>query len=175
MSTLQHAKDLLSHVLPEANWADVITVLAEKHVKKVMGKEKATETSINIAMENKMASTKHTSKKDQPRPVQKKLAAEPKIMTPLTEQASSKLTSRFFTKQERKHLKITTKRQLLIAANHRCEFQSAKTGRKCQSTYQLQSDHRIPLALGGSNEIQNFRVICRTHNLLEARKLGLNR
>jgi hypothetical protein len=164
MATLQHAKDLLSHVLPEASWADVISILAQKHVKKVMGKIKSTSPSKEIALENNQIDPKSIG------------AATPMSMKSSSEHfAQAKLTSRFFTKQERKHIKITTKRKLLVVANHCCEFQSLKTGRKCQSTYQLQSDHRIPLALGGSNETQNFRVLCRTHNLLEARKLGLNR
>jgi 5-methylcytosine-specific restriction endonuclease McrA len=47
------------------------------------------------------------------------------------------------------------------------------TQQKCQSTYQLQVDHRVPIARGGSNEESNLRVLCRTHNLLAAKQWGL--
>jgi hypothetical protein len=133
MKTLQQAKELLSHVLPDANWAQVISLLAEKHVKKVLGKE----------------------------PVQS-VALDPESPTP-----------RFSAKQERSGIKITTRRRLLQRAHHSCEYTDSKTGKKCQSTYQLQIDHRIPLALGGPHEMENFRVLCRTHNLLAARLAGL--
>ena len=55
-----------------------------------------------------------------------------------------------------------------------CEFIDPVTGRKCDSNYQLQKDHVIPKAKGGSYEISNLRTLCRTHNLSEARRWGLN-
>ncbi|WP_373999168.1 HNH endonuclease [Bdellovibrio bacteriovorus] len=74
---------------------------------------------------------------------------------------------------QRKHIKITLKRELLHKANHCCEFVSPTDGKKCESTYQLQIDHRIPLARGGTNNPDNLRVLCRTHNLYFADKWGL--
>lgn len=74
---------------------------------------------------------------------------------------------------QRRHIKITLKRELLHKANHCCEFVSPTDGKKCESTYQLQIDHRIPLAKGGTNNSDNLRVLCRTHNLYFADKWGL--
>jgi 5-methylcytosine-specific restriction endonuclease McrA len=54
-----------------------------------------------------------------------------------------------------------------------CEYTNPNNGQRCDGVYQLQIDHKIPLALGGSNNPSNLRVLCRTHNLLEARKFGL--
>jgi 5-methylcytosine-specific restriction endonuclease McrA len=55
-----------------------------------------------------------------------------------------------------------------------CQYQDVKTKNKCNSQYQLEIEHIQPLALGGSNDIANLRVLCRTHNALMAKRSGLN-
>lgn len=55
-----------------------------------------------------------------------------------------------------------------------CEYVDPITGRKCESNYQLQKDHIIPKAKGGSDYASNLRTLCRTHNLAEARRWGLS-
>jgi hypothetical protein len=58
-------------------------------------------------------------------------------------------------------------------AKKACEYVDSETGRRCESTYQLEVDHIVPRALGGSNHPSNLRCLCKQHNLLEAeRKLG---
>jgi hypothetical protein len=74
------------------------------------------------------------------------------------------LTHRFFAE---------AKRSVIIERAGYCEFVDESTGRRCTSTYQLQEDHIVPLALGGLDHPSNMRCLCRRHNLLEAeRKLG---
>jgi 5-methylcytosine-specific restriction endonuclease McrA len=54
----------------------------------------------------------------------------------------------------------------------RCTFQSA-TGRRCECRRGLELDHVKPVALGGEASTENLRLLCRTHNQLEAeRRLG---
>lgn len=55
------------------------------------------------------------------------------------------------------------------------EYIDQTSGTKCSSTFQLQVDHVHPLALGGSNQPENLRVLCRTHNQLAATHLGIAR
>lgn len=51
-----------------------------------------------------------------------------------------------------------------------CSFRG-EDGRLCSSTAGLQYDHIIPWALGGrSDDPANIRLLCRTHNRLEARR-----
>jgi 5-methylcytosine-specific restriction endonuclease McrA len=73
----------------------------------------------------------------------------------------------------RKYISIYTKRSLFAKAHHQCQYQDPKTHQRCGSKYQLEIDHKQPLALGGTNEIANLRILCRTHNGLAARKAGL--
>lgn len=129
MTTLQQAKDLFSHSLPEASWAEVITSLAQKQIGKVKGKNKVT----------------------------------------------PRATRGFCVKQKRKYMTLATRRTLLERANNCCEYIDPISGRKCENHYQLQVDHRMPVACGGVNELENLRVLCRTHNLLAARQWGLIR
>ncbi|WP_374077458.1 HNH endonuclease [Bdellovibrio bacteriovorus] len=129
MKTLRQAKDLLSHVLPDGNWAELFTLLAKKHVQKELGKV------------------------DKPK--------------------KKKLTHNFLPQRNRRNIKITLKRELLKKAHHCCEYIDSHSGKKCESTYQLQIDHCIPLACGGSDTPENLRVLCRTHNIHAAYQWGI--
>lgn len=73
----------------------------------------------------------------------------------------------------REYISIHTKRMLFQKAQKCCEYRDPKTHRKCSSKYKLEIDHRHPVALGGSNSIDNLRVLCQTHNALAARLAGL--
>ena len=53
----------------------------------------------------------------------------------------------------------------------RCVFRSSD-GRICGARAGLQIDHVVPWARGGtSNDARNLRLLCRAHNLLEARRI----
>lgn len=67
---------------------------------------------------------------------------------------------------------LQTKRaKILREADGCCTYQDAKTGKVCGTRYQVQVDHVIPKALGGSDEPENLRALCREHNLMEAERL----
>ncbi|MGE0631120.1 MAG: HNH endonuclease [Pseudobdellovibrionaceae bacterium] len=51
-----------------------------------------------------------------------------------------------------------------------CSHTDPETGRKCGSKFQLEIDHVIPIAKGGTSNIENLRLVCRNHNLFYARK-----
>lgn len=77
-------------------------------------------------------------------------------------------------KSKRKYISVKIKRSLLRKSNNSCEHTSS-SGARCGSQFQLQIDHVNPVALGGSNSVENLRVLCRTHNNYEARRLGLEK
>lgn len=53
---------------------------------------------------------------------------------------------------------------------YRCAFRAAD-GTRCRSKAGLQFDHIVPWSLGGpSDDPANIRLLCRTHNRLEARR-----
>ncbi|QDK46154.1 hypothetical protein DOM22_13775 [Bdellovibrio sp. ZAP7] len=169
MKELQHAKDLLSHVLPNPSWADLISYLAKAEIKKRLGKEKS-ESLIDSEknQEEKAVATANEKVrlgKDKSDSENSIFAVGEKVVA--DNGAKNRMHSR-------KQLKVTSRRMLLVKAKHHCEFVH-ENGERCQSKYQLQVDHKVPLALGGGNDVENFRILCRTHNLSEARRMGISR
>lgn len=113
LENLKRAKELLSHTLPSASYAEIVS-----YALKLLVDKKAPE---------------------------KKSAADTR----------------------------SVKQQALRRAAGRCEFKEEKSGRVCGSRHQVEIDHILPKALGGTDDSSNLRCLCRQHNLLEAeRKLG---
>ena len=68
----------------------------------------------------------------------------------------------------RPYIPVKVRRRLLARSNHQCTYVSEMTGKRCQERGNLQIEHIQPHALGGSSEIQNLTILCRTHNSLRA-------
>jgi hypothetical protein len=62
-------------------------------------------------------------------------------------------------------------RWVLQKAQGRCAYRDPRTGIQCASRYQIQIDHIKPKALGGTNQAENLRALCRQHNLYEAERI----
>jgi hypothetical protein len=54
--------------------------------------------------------------------------------------------------------------QLFQDANYQCEYISPSTGRRCDCQSDLEVDHLYPYAWGGSHDLSNTRILCRSHN-----------
>ena len=52
----------------------------------------------------------------------------------------------------------------------RCTFVGAN-GKRCNSTWDLEIDHIIPVARGGDDSPDNLRLLCRKHNIQQAEKV----
>lgn len=51
-----------------------------------------------------------------------------------------------------------------------CSYIDPRSGRRCGSRVQIQLDHIVPIARGGSDDASNLRCLCRTHNLRMAER-----
>ncbi|HEX6791629.1 MAG TPA: HNH endonuclease [Candidatus Krumholzibacteria bacterium] len=60
--------------------------------------------------------------------------------------------------------------QVFVRDGGRCTYIGAN-GKQCESTHALQVDHIIPVARGGTSNIENLRLLCAKHNRLEAERL----
>ncbi|WP_413294298.1 HNH endonuclease [Bdellovibrio sp. HCB185ZH] len=191
LKTLETARDLMSHILPDRSWAELLTMLAEKQIQKILGKDisvgknKGLEIKKNITTKGAklIASDKNSMKETYADSLYKnvnndehkndKEIKNEKIHAIKTK--STNTTQSFLVARKRGHIKVTSKRTLLISAGYCCEYKHPTSGVKCGSKFQLQFDHIQPVALGGGDGSHNLRVLCRTHNLAEANRMGLKR
>lgn len=59
----------------------------------------------------------------------------------------------------------------LQKAEGKCTFRDPVTGVVCGARVRAETDHTIPVALGGTDDPENLRVRCRPHNIYEAEKI----
>lgn len=144
--SLKKAQSLLSHICLSGDLSEVIATLALKFNQSKLGKAES-------ASESESA-----SKAESPSTLSQKLLTQSFASTAL--------------KSKRKYISIKMRRSVQNEFNHSCGYISL-SGYRCDSKFQLQIDHRKPLALGGTNDMQNLRILCRTHNIWEAQRLGL--
>ncbi|OFZ14494.1 MAG: hypothetical protein A2Z20_00725 [Bdellovibrionales bacterium RBG_16_40_8] len=52
-----------------------------------------------------------------------------------------------------------------------CSFRRDSDEKICGSRYQLEFDHIVPIARGGSTSIENLRLLCKAHNIFEAKRI----
>ena len=69
-----------------------------------------------------------------------------------------------------RNIPIASLRALHLRAKNRCEHINRATGQRCDSQTRLEVDHVKPWAWGGGHEIENLRLLCRSHNLAYAKK-----
>jgi ribosomal protein S8 len=69
-----------------------------------------------------------------------------------------------------------TLREMKQRDQSRCQYKDTKTQRQCEAKFFLQSEHIIPFAKGGANEISNLQQLCPAHNRLKAvEQYGINK
>lgn len=163
--SLKISKDLLSHVVHDGSLSEVVSYLCEKYNRSTIGKKKVESVSVPCIDANEKQVLTNDRDRDRDKVVVQK---------------KDKVTHRFSeaaprTGQKRSYLSVKSKRLILQKAEHSCEFVNAETGIRCGSSYQLQMDHVVPFAVGGSSSLDNLRALCRTHNVLMAERWGLGK
>jgi hypothetical protein len=106
------------------------------------------------------------------REIQKKQSAPPPPQRQPAETAPAQKSPPL---RRRKPIPAAVQKIVLTKADYQCEFISPINGRRCEAKHFVESDHVIPRALGGTNEIANLRALCRQHNALKAKHWGVTR
>lgn len=130
--------------MPEAGFAEVIAHLAKNYLARE---------------DRKLIGRKHAEHKDSDRSTDN--ASLSRCGGDNKRAANNQSAARFTPRTRRR----------ILARDKACTYKDPRTGKICGSTYQLQVDHIYPKALGGSDEPENLRSLCRKHNLLMAEKM----
>jgi hypothetical protein len=177
---LEQAKALMSHQNPENSWKDLIVLLAKRELKKRLGSKAMRSSKDPMAKEiQSVAEPGSVEKEDLKRnrleiselANTKSIDSQQRNATPLR----SSTPSNHRNSNKRKYISIQIKRELLKKAQYQCEFVDTMTQKRCTSKYFLESEHQIPLARGGTDQPENLRIFCRSHNAFTAKEWGIRR
>ncbi|MGE3974969.1 MAG: HNH endonuclease [Bdellovibrionales bacterium] len=67
-----------------------------------------------------------------------------------------------------RYIPSAVRHSVWMKSKGRCTFVDPLTKRKCESNYKLQFEHIKPFAVGGENTVENLRILCSSHNVLNA-------
>jgi 5-methylcytosine-specific restriction endonuclease McrA len=193
---LQRIKGLLAHTLPNATYADLLQYMATETLTRLEKKKgiapketennKLTQATIAAAADVGCVTGTHAGDKGC-------LNSTGVLVPSEATKAEARLSAQGWpgtTGEVRKHespakvvakaalpvgqrvyLSATIRREVFGRSGGQCEYTSQ--GHRCTSRYSLEMDHVQPLALHGSNDIKNLRILCCVHNTQQAReKLG---
>ncbi len=151
-SKIQKVRCLLSSRYPQgATTAEILNELAESYLlnsDKAMPRRKVVDEGASVGSESHSQSSNTTSV----------IATKP--TTSEIPKVSKK--SRYISKEVRDHV---------YARDGGCCSFVGRTGRKCGSVWDIEIDHIVPFAAGGTNEPSNLRLLCRAHNQMHAERV----
>ncbi len=181
LKNLERIKDLLSHKIPDGSLTSVIDCVSKDFLKRKDPLLQTDKRNPVVQSYKKAAAPSSVQKKPftEPRIAQSSPSAGLPIVLPTSIapaagrpiQANHKNTAAAKQCVNPKAIAAPTRRAILQATQARCAFKDSKTGRICNSSYQIEIDHIWPRALGGNNDRGNLRCLCRKHNQLMAQKI----
>lgn len=150
---LDELKNLMAHQLPQATYAELIAVLADQGLKRIRKKR------TGQAEEAKAAENPAAAAAVPPSTQTEEAVAPSEIGVPIS--------------RIRKTVTVAKRKACWQRAESRCEY-VAPSGQRCESRHSLEIDHRLALALGGSDDIENLQLLCGSHHAYKtAREFGL--
>ncbi|MBK7891536.1 MAG: HNH endonuclease [Bdellovibrionales bacterium] len=90
---------------------------------------------------------------------------------PLRKETHAETTAAASERTGRRPIPQNVRRLVFQRAQGRCEYKNPHTGKTCGSRFQTQIDHIRPVALGGTNAVENLRLLCRAHNAWTAEEI----
>lgn len=146
---LQRAKEVLSHSIPNGETAQVLG-----HV-------------LKFFLDEKDPLRKSPSKSE----VQCALTASRRTTPSAAEGMPQQSPNQLASNKPKPPSKAGVRRAIIQSTQARCSFRDPVTGRICGSRHQLQIDHIVPRALGGTDDPWNLRALCRPHNIHSAEEV----
>ena len=154
---LEKLKMLLSHQMPGASIKDILKFAVKESIKK-----RDLQREVRA---RKSTQSPNRKRKAAPAPV---LACEISQAEKSETQKSSEATGKFESRASQNlSPPFTASEKRLVWRKFQGQCCHQHMGRRCSSRFQLQIDHVIPIARGGSNHISNLQLLCRQHNQMK--------
>lgn len=150
---LERARCLLAHQNPDGSLAQLIELLADKVLDRVDPERK------------------------EARMQQRRLKAEePPVAAPPVEPAGETSAKKrspqpLAFKPLRKAIPAEIQRKVYLRDQGMCSYQNLQSGRRCCSRFLIQIDHRVAVAMNGSSELKNLRLLCFRHHKRETERI----
>lgn len=186
---LNKMRELLSNSLPNGSWNQIFEYVAEKVIqqkdkarvlKKRNGNSKSELGNVNteignmevefdnlnveigsVKAEPERLNTKINDMKIEPAKSNEEI--ESVIVEPHSLQTKSNNTINQPLKRARQHIPMSVQRSV-YSRDKCCQYKNKITGKQCRSQWQLSIDHIEPVWANGSNEPENLRILCASHN-----------
>ncbi len=161
MQLLNEARDLLAHTVPDGNKNEILKRVLRLANAELRKKKFAIISDGNSEPEHKNRTSSSSAAREH----------SSKRMFPLDSKAPS--NGRTISR----HIKNIVFRRAHGACENRIEpnpdTKALNHAKKCGSTYKLEFEHVMPIAIGGDSSLQNIQLLCRSCNLQRAHKAGL--
>ena len=136
IEALNRLREIWSHAIPHAKFADVIKRALKETVMREDPIEKA--------------------KRSEARAAKKVQDIRYQPLTPAPESTTGESPAQ--------ESKSAIKRKIWLRDDGRCTFADPRTGEICGSKHFVEEDHIVPKAMGGDDSAINLRLRCRAHN-----------
>jgi hypothetical protein len=157
LQLLQEVKSLLSHEIPDGDLSKILKKICKGSLEILKKKKgRSADNNFNIT-DDQLKTTDYNLKETE----QQCLGTDHQTKHRSSKHCEIKKTSRY--------VPIETRRLIFQKAHGRCEFISSE-GKRCESHYQLEIDHKVAWSQGGSHEESNLRCLCRVHNTFRTKE-----
>jgi len=159
VKNLDRVREISAHAVPSGAVAELLERVVNEYLLRHDPKLKAEPKAKSAKDENPV-------KKDRSATEIKEKKKENNVTSPETNHCVKLVSSRY--------IPADLKKMLWQKANGVCtyEHRDLKTNliQRCCSKYGLEMEHILPFALGGTHELTNLTLRCRTHNQLAAKR-----
>lgn len=167
MALLERVKEITGHSHFNASWSELVIVMAKEFVKQMDPVQKAERSIIRAE-----AKLEKVARREENCDRRGEVAAWTKGSKAKREDGKERVSQEKGTGAvpQSKESSVSPKLRAVIIYRDgsRCTFVDPIKKLRCDCRSLLEVDHVIPRALGGTNEPDNLRTLCRTHNQLAA-------
>ncbi len=170
---LKRLKEILSHEMPNATFAQIISKLAKLGLEKLdpyLKAKRAEDRKLKLEQAGQSESmSAHSSQEGQSHSIKSEYDKQSSVLNETHELTVPE-------QKRQRYISAPVRHAVWMRDLGCCTFVDEKTGEFCESRRFVEFDHIKPFANGGDHSLENLRLRCRTHNQRHAiNAFGLHR